>query len=73
MVSSGELERVWIATDGEGRRRAVVGMRDCERNDRRVELRRLAAARALGLRDDAVAALVWGSEPALITAAERSR
>jgi hypothetical protein len=72
-VGAGELERVWIAIDGEGRRRAVVGMRDREPSDRRVEIERLAAARAFGLPDGAVAALALGSEPALITATERSR
>jgi hypothetical protein len=48
-------------------------MRDREPSNRRVEVERVAAARALGLRDDAVAALVLAPEPALITATERTR
>jgi hypothetical protein len=69
-VGTGELERVWIATDRDGKRRAVVGMRDREPSERRVEIERLAAARAFGLRDAAVAVLVSGPEARLITVSE---
>jgi hypothetical protein len=71
-VGAGELERLWIASDGSGKRRAVVGVRDRAAGDRGLQIERLAAARSLGLPGEAVAVLVLGPEPLLVTAAEKS-
>ena len=60
---SGELARVWIARRSHGESRALVGVL----GDRgRAEIERRAAARALGLPEVAVAALVYGPELTLV-------
>jgi hypothetical protein len=61
-VVAGELARVWIASGPDGDLRAVVGIRDRTHSD----LERRAAARGLGLPEDAVAALVYGPELVLV-------
>jgi hypothetical protein len=61
-VVTGELARVWIADGLNRESRAVVGVRERART----EVERRVAARALGLADAAVAALVCGPEVVLV-------
>jgi hypothetical protein len=62
-VIAGELARVWIATAARSPARALIGVRD----RRRASIERRTAALALGLPDDAVAALVRLPELDLVT------
>jgi hypothetical protein len=64
---AGELDRVWLAAGPQTQARALIGVPDRARAD----VARHAAARALGLPDVAVAALVREPELELVTAATR--